>query len=224
MRVFGLARNALAYSRRHGLAKTWDHTLHRISEPFWERWYGIETSEYMDSVSDPDCLRYEPSEYRALRKVFTFVRPDPRRDVLLDYGSGKGRAIVVGGTFGFSRIIGVEISPDLNRVARENLARAKRRMRCRNIELVTMDAAAYRVPNDVTTIFLYNPFKGEYLSRVLDNIRQSLSDSPRRLVVAYKNPQADLQADGWFRETWRTVCHCGNTLLLYESVVGRAGA
>jgi predicted RNA methylase len=41
----------------------------------------------------------------------------------------------------FKRVIGVEFSPELNRIARQNLQARQDRLRCPDVELVTGDVA-----------------------------------------------------------------------------------
>ena len=81
-----------------------------------------------------------------------------------------------------------------------------------------MNAAEYDVPDDVTTVFMNNPFRGRILTQVLDRIQRTLSKAPRRLVVVYNNPQRDLAEVNWLRELWRTKTHDGHDIVIYESI------
>ncbi len=56
------------------------------------------------------------------------------------------------------------------------------------MELVPGDAAACRVPDEVTVIFMYNPFGGQVFQRWLDQLLASLDRTPRRVRLAYVNP------------------------------------
>ena len=64
------------------------------------------------------------------------IRPS---DVFVDFGSGKGRVVYQGARYPFARVVGVEISEDMNRVARENVERMRAQLRSREVELVTSD-------------------------------------------------------------------------------------
>jgi hypothetical protein len=59
---------------------------------------------------------------------------------------------------------------------------------CKDIELVTVDAAQYDIPDDVTVAYFYNPFEGQVFSDVVDRIRASLVRRPRNLRLIYVNP------------------------------------
>jgi hypothetical protein len=53
---------------------------------------------------------------------------------------------------------------------------------------VEVDATTYEVPDDVTLVFLYNPFQGSVLDAVIDRVFDSFDRSPRRLRIVYANP------------------------------------
>jgi SAM-dependent methyltransferase len=123
-------------------------------------------------------------------------------DVFLDYGSGKGRVLFQAARdYPFQRIIGVELSPELNEIAQANIERNRFRLRCPDVQTVAGDAADHQVPDDVSVIYLYNPFRGTTFARVVDNIVASLDRRPRRLRVVYKSPLEEdrLLATGRFR-------------------------
>jgi precorrin-6B methylase 2 len=123
-----------------------------------------------------------------LRQVLKRIPTLSDKDVFLDIGSGKGRVVVTAATFPFKRVIGVEISPELTEAAEQNRQKAHRHLRTSQVELVTIDATAYVIPPDVSVIFLYNPFHGEVLKKVFDNIRASLVANPRDLTIIYRHP------------------------------------
>ena len=126
------------------------------------------------------------------------IEPD---DVFLDLGAGKGRVLYQAARYPFRRVIGVEISPLLTVVARQNLARKRRRLRCREIELITMDAAEYEIPDDVTVVYLYHPFIGETFAKVVERLAASLDRRSRHMRVIYASPTQEemLLGTGLFR-------------------------
>jgi hypothetical protein len=141
---------------------------------------------------------YEPSGWFYLRRALPRrdVRPD---SVFVDFGSGKGRIVYQAARYPFARVVGVEISEHLNQVARQNIERNRHRLACQDVELVTMDAAEFRVPDDVTHAYFYFPFGGETFGRVLENIVESLDRRPRRLTLIYACPGQETR----IRETGR---------------------
>lgn len=159
--------------------------LHERSE---ERRLGIETAEFdswRGSVEHSSCHAYEPLAYSCIEQAITRVFPDPQNDVFLDYGSGKGRAVVVASLRPFQRVVGVELVSELCDIARRNVERARPHQQCRSVNIECADATRFHVPDDVTCIYLYNPFWDDVLLAVQDRIRESLERRPRRLRVAY---------------------------------------
>lgn len=110
--------------------------------------------------------------------------PIPKGSVALDYGSGKGGAVITLSEFPFIEVVGVEISRELLEVAEANLRRAH----TDKARLVNCDASAFTDLDRVTHIYMYHPFRGEVLKAVLANVRASLSRCPRHLTLIYKNP------------------------------------
>lgn len=170
----------------------------------FERRLGVRTS----GVFEPDELGiaaegrkgYMPIGWLRLRQIL------PRRtittdDVFLDIGSGMGRAVLLAATYPFRRVIGIELSPQLVDIARDNIDRCKERLRCSDIEIVNADAAYYEIPDDVTVIFMYNPVQGEIFAALVRNVLASYDRRPRGLRIVYANPaeESALLSTGRFR-------------------------
>src|SRR5437667_2709335 len=105
-------------------------------------------------------------------------------DSILDIGCGKGGAMITFAQWPFSRIDGIEISPDLIAIARRNL----KRLSCIRGTIRLCDAADFREFDAYTLLYLYHPFTQVVMTSVLDNIRSSLARFPRRTTLMYKNP------------------------------------
>jgi hypothetical protein len=119
----------------------------------------------------------------SLRAVFAAI-PIPKGSVALDFGSGKGGAIISLHQLPFAEIRGVELSEPLVAVAKENMAR----LRLRRARFIVSDATQYRDLDAVTHIYMYNPFPCVVMAGVLRNIEASLTAAPRQLHVVYRNP------------------------------------
>ena len=101
-------------------------------------------------LADEHRVDHVPSFWKTLPRILprNEVGPD---DVLIDFGSGMGRVVVLAAKrYPFRRIIGVEISQQMHEIARRNVERNRRHMRCTEIELVNADVIDYTVPDDVT--------------------------------------------------------------------------
>jgi hypothetical protein len=62
------------------------------------------------------------------------------------------------------------------------------KLRCRDAQLLVADAAEFAIPDDVTVIYLYNPFRGPVFASALDRIVESLERAPRALRIIYRTP------------------------------------
>ncbi|MBN8549994.1 MAG: class I SAM-dependent methyltransferase [Deltaproteobacteria bacterium] len=151
-----------------------------------ERRYGIHTRGWIGArtlTDDPNCLDYDPIDYETIQIAFQSLDLENRKQVLIDYGCGKGRVLAVAARFPFHRIIGLELSKYLCEIAESNVRAMRLPKLCNSISIVNADARAYEVPSDVTVAFLFNPFAGEVLARVASNIEESFHKSPREITI-----------------------------------------
>jgi SAM-dependent methyltransferase len=110
----------------------------------------------------------------------------PERSTFVDVGSGMGRVVLLASQRPFRQIVGVEISPALHEIARENKARFPvAGVRCRDVRLVRADAASFTFPRGDLVVYLYNPFRAEVVEPMLDAL---LSFPKRELVLLYHTP------------------------------------
>ena len=163
-----------------------------IGAAMFDRRHGVETWQPVDlstlDLAAEDRVEYTPSGWLDVRRALSkqAIGPD---DVFLDLGSGKGRVVLQAARFPFRRVLGVELSPELNTVAAANVEAARARLRCRDVELVTADLAEYRIPDDVTFAYTYNAFAGAVFQRVLDELIASVERRPRTLRLLYRTPR-----------------------------------
>jgi len=167
-----------------------------MDRPF-DRWFGTETGiiverEAQSDVSSPNHphgIRYEPTRARPFRAVMRAAAIPPR-GTFVDIGSGKGRVLILAAEYGFTRLTGVDYSPSLCAIARENVAAVQRRRGWNvDVHIHAVDAADYRFEPDDRVLFLFNPFDDTVLRRVLDNLRESLARHPRTLWLVYHRPE-----------------------------------
>ena len=107
-------------------------------------------------------------------------------DVFLDVGCGRGRAVCFMAEQGPRKAVGVEIRADLLEEARANALAVGRRLG-RTIEIHGGAAAALppALLDEVTVLFLFNPFGYRTLKALIDDLRRALRRSPRGVVIVY---------------------------------------
>jgi SAM-dependent methyltransferase len=169
-----------------------------------ERRTGIVTRGEIDArelgFSDDHHVYYKPSGWLTLRRAVS-ASSVHAQDVFLDLGCGKGRVVCQAALrYPFRRVIGVDASAELVAVAQTNADAIASRRRARAIELVHADVLHYEIPDDVTIVYLYNPFTGPVFQAAVDAMLASLQRAPRRLRVVYGNPiEAQMLLDAGFR-------------------------
>src|SRR5690606_22972714 len=91
--------------------------------------------------------------------------------------------------FPLKRIVGVELSPQLIEIFRKNSRQIAPKLKCKSFDIVCSDAKDFEVPDDVTSVFMFNPlFKEEFVSS-LNKILESIDRGPRPVRVAYYTPK-----------------------------------
>jgi SAM-dependent methyltransferase len=142
---------------------------------------------------------YQPTEPALFREMLANLKqanPSPssaefdfREFTFIDIGSGKGRVLLMAADYPFRRIIGVELLPELHRVAQENIAKYKSDwQQCFAIDCLSGDACEFSFPPEPTVLYLFNPLPESGLIRMIGNLEQSLREHPRPVFVLYHNP------------------------------------
>lgn len=160
----------------------------RVLDSYFDKRFGIVSSKRRRleelGFTSPYFEDYQPLSYLDLRDLFGHLSIKPS-DVFLDYGCGMGRPLCVAATYPFHRVIGVELSSELCRVANENLQAVGQRVRCSDVAVLNANALEYDLPEDVNLILFFNPFGGEVLRGVLGKIGESLRESPRKIRLIF---------------------------------------
>lgn len=145
----------------------------------------------LDCLSAPasvraDGVQYQGASPRLSAALLGGLPETARRGAFVDLGCGKGRGLILGAEAGFTRVIGVEFAPELLEDCRDNLRRARCLSRVAT-ELYLMDAAEFIPPPGPLVVFLYNPFQGRTMARVVARLRDH-ADTRAEVRVVYINP------------------------------------
>jgi SAM-dependent methyltransferase len=103
----------------------------------------------------------------------------------VDFGCGRGRAVIMAAQLGFPKVVGVEFSRSLCEDARRNVAKTVSR---HDVTVLHQDACEYPIAQQDNVFFLFNPFNLRPIKRVAANIRRSWETTPRPLWVVYVHP------------------------------------
>jgi hypothetical protein len=183
------------------LRESWpSHLRTRFGDADYDWDYRVNTTSgavgWRDRLLGAFHSPYQPTEpglfhemLNALRQItelnfedFTFV----------DLGSGKGRTLLMASDYPFRRIVGLELLPSLNEIAKRNLTEYKSAARkCFVTEAICADATTYVLPDEPLLIYLFNPFPESGLRRMLANLETILLNRPKPIYLLYHNSELE---------------------------------
>jgi SAM-dependent methyltransferase len=195
-KLYGFLRDSTPQRRRSrygDMDYDWEHRVNTTSGSVgWrERLLGVFHSPY------------QPTDAALFREMMASLPVDFSQFTFVDLGSGKGRTLLMASEYPFRRIVGVEILPELDRAAQENIRAFKSpAQRCMRIESICSDARAFVLPEEPLVLYLFNPLPEAALRQVLGTLERS----PSALWIVYHNPLLEgvLAETGWLETAGRT--------------------
>ena len=156
----------------------------------WDKYLQIKTTGRDDTHADEYHHPYEPTPYCILERLAgSGFFGD--KDVILDYGCGKGR---VGFFLSYrtkARTVGIEYDARIYADALENRRNTLSRVKP---EFVLTPAEAYEVPPEVNRCYFFNPFSVEILHKVMARIIESWYEAPREIFLFFYYPSDEFLA------------------------------
>jgi hypothetical protein len=185
--------------------------------------FGVDTTGYVHptqlTVTGPNqihAVAYNATDPDDFRDSIHRLEIDYPRFTFVDFGSGKGRTLLLATEFQFQAIVGVEFSEELHRIAQENITRfGAGRDVLSDVKTLYMDAAEYSLPNTPLVCYFCNPFGAPVFSQVIMNIENSFRSNPRDILIVYYNAKERhlfdesnwfqrIETGGWAR-VWKLV-------------------
>jgi SAM-dependent methyltransferase len=131
---------------------------------------------------------YQPTEPALFHEMMASLPIAFEQFTFVDIGSGKGRTLLMASEYPFRKIVGVELLAELHQAAQENIrAYHSATQRCTRIEAVSADASEFTFPDTPMVLYLFNPLPEPGLRRTIQNLEQSLRQSPRTVWIVYHN-------------------------------------
>jgi len=154
------------------------------NENTWDKLLQIKTTGRDDSNSDQYRYPYEPTPYPVLERLANsgIIR---KKDVVLDYGCGKGRVDFFLSYQTKAKTIGIEYDERIYRGALDNQKTAVSGART---EFTLVRAEEYEVPEEVNRFYFFNPFSVELLRKVMARIIESYYKNPREAFLFFYYP------------------------------------
>ena len=170
--------------------------IHRhVLDPWHDRRLGIDASGFhrpenlaLEGRNAEHASEYFGTPSWVFGRALDALGLDTRQFVFVDFGSGKGRILLLAAARQFLRVEGVELSRALHEVASKNIDRAKELgVVCSPIVAYQMDVTEYDVPKEPFIFYFFNPFGETVVSQLLDNFEASLRNWPREGYLIYVN-------------------------------------
>jgi SAM-dependent methyltransferase len=167
------------------------------SDPFDEQ-YGTETRGIrdiasLDIVSSPAAryaVRYDPSSAEWVRAQIEELPVNHADFAFVDFGSGKGRVLLVAAVFPFKEVIGIEFSRELHEIALGNIARLPTDLvRACAVRSICGDAASVEMPQSNLVCYFYNPFGAPVMKAVAARLVAHHKRFGHRIMVIYLHPR-----------------------------------
>ena len=157
------------------------------NENTWDKLLQIKTTGRDDSNSDQYRYPYEPTPYSVLERLANsgFIR---KKDVVLDYGCGKGRVDFFLSYQTKAKTIGIEYDERIYQATIEN---RKTAVSGAKTEFLLARAEAYEVPAEVNRYYFFNPFSVELLRKVMARIIESYYANPREAFLFFYYPSEE---------------------------------
>jgi hypothetical protein len=131
-------------------------------------------------------IAYDPCPWSTLHRALRLVSLKAEGFTFVDIGCGKGKVLLSAMVLPFKRIVGIEFSSYLSRVAERNITSARFfNRRSPSVKIICADAVQYPIPEDPTVFFFANPFNYEVMELVLDNIVSSYLRAPRSIYLIF---------------------------------------
>jgi len=181
------SKEVSAFVQRH----YWNYRENRI-----DRIHGTNTGgnewdylKNMSSTSLKDAEFYEPIKRSHFESMIEQANIDFKNNIFIDLGAGKGRALMFAADYPFKQIIGVEFSQILYDMMHQNIDTYLEKTRKENNFLLSCgDAVDFELPQSDLTIYLFNPFVGNVMQRVVEKICNFIQHTDFQVKILYRNP------------------------------------
>lgn len=150
----------------------------------------IRTSGRDDSHATDYNYPYEPTDYRVLERLAQSGYFS-KKNCLVDYGCGKGRASFYLAFATGCKAVGIELDERLFERATKNLETF---VKPYNVTFFCENAVDFRVPPQADRFYFFNPFSEEVLRSVLTRIKESYYEDPREMLLFFYYPSDEYVA------------------------------
>lgn len=104
-----------------------------------------------------------------------------KSSVFIDFGSGKGRVLMLVQKYGIKKAIGVELSPELCEIAKSNLQKVAPNF---DYQIIQSDMMKYKVTTG-DIFYFYDPCSKEVMKSCCQNILDYIQAKKKKITIIY---------------------------------------
>jgi hypothetical protein len=187
-----LAIHNIAYCARSRARAAVSPSLDEFDRKYGTQTDGIREIRTLEAASLPNAryaVRYGPSGEKGFRRSLLKLNIDPTRFTFIDFGSGKGRVLLIAAGFPFKAVLGIEFSQELHEIAVQNIARFPQNLiTAGTLTSIREDASSFPLPPSDLVCYFHNPFGPPVLSEVVARL-EAHCEIGYRVLVVYLDPQ-----------------------------------
>lgn len=154
-------------------------------------YYGVQPSLFHELME-----RWEQAPPLHAIEDYTFI----------DFGAGKGRAMMLASEFPFREVVGVELNPALVETARNNIDLWEASGLAQSpLRVVCAEASEFAFPETPCVAYLFNPFARPVLRALLRRVEQAFTSRLGELDLLYVNDEfeSSLRLHRGFTQLWK---------------------
>ena len=152
----------------------------KSNDLYWDSKLNIKTMIFDYMEEDYQNYGYDPTPYIVLEEL---VKLDliKKEDIIVDYGCGKGRiGFFLNNQIG-CKVVGIDHSERLLKMATKNLESYGDNG---DIKFIHSEAEEY-LPTDANYFYFFNPFSTKIFRQVLRKIEESKENNPREILIFF---------------------------------------
>ncbi|WP_231367499.1 class I SAM-dependent methyltransferase [Thioalkalivibrio sp. AKL6] len=177
-------------------AKNIRYSINMWRDASIDRHLGIKTGglvkrEHLDTDSPNKKFAtiYKATAAKPFMAMLSYLPNNPEDFTFVDFGSGRGRTLLLASELPFKRVVGVEFSTTLHAEANNNIDSYCGRHKLGNRpESILADATTFPIPEGPLVIYMFDPFNATVTKGVFDNIVASYRACPRIMYFIYYGP------------------------------------
>ena len=164
----------------------------------FDLFYGVDTFDKRYIIEHEDGQFAEastPDKVKRIKTAISFMDGivAMEKTTFIDFGCGKGRALIVASKFGFQKLVGIELSQHAMDVCRKNLKKLSIPCSFLNESISDINYSTISIRTKNVIIYAYNPTT---LSIIAKSCNKLIHDYPcLEIFLIYSNPQGSISTD-----------------------------